>query len=44
MFNDIGLANSAGVAAALLVGVSLIPVALTHWKGDKLKGTMSIRM
>ncbi|KAJ4363514.1 hypothetical protein N0V83_009809 [Neocucurbitaria cava] len=44
MFTNVGVANSAGVAVALIVGVSLIPVALTHWKGDRMRGDMSARM
>ncbi|KAF1938099.1 MFS general substrate transporter [Clathrospora elynae] len=44
MFENVGIANSAGVAAALLVGASLIPMMFTHWKGHTLRGHMSDRM
>ncbi|KAI4950949.1 hypothetical protein J4E86_007458 [Alternaria arbusti] len=44
MFENVGIANSAGIVAALLVGVSLIPVMFTHWKGHTMRGHMSERM
>jgi MFS family permease len=44
MFETVGIANSAGIAAALLVGVALVPVALTHWRGHRMRGEMSGRM
>jgi hypothetical protein len=44
MFTNVGVANSAGIVAALLVVASLVPVAVTHWKGHKMRGNMSARM
>lgn len=34
MFENVGVAKSAGVATALLVGVSLIPTMLLQWRGQ----------
>ena len=44
MFSNVGIANSAGVVVALLVGAALVPVMFTHWKGHVLRGNMSARM
>lgn len=44
MFTNLGVGNSAGVVVAMLVVASLIPVAVTHWKGSKMRGNMSARM
>ncbi|RAH67030.1 putative MFS transporter [Aspergillus aculeatinus CBS 121060] len=33
MFEHVGVAASAGVCAALIMGVSFIPIALVHWQG-----------
>jgi hypothetical protein len=44
MFKNVGVANSAGVVVALLVGAALIPVIITHWKGHAMRGNMSARM
>jgi MFS family permease len=44
MFETVGVANSAGVVAALVVGVSLVPVVVVHWKGQSMRGEMSGRM
>ena len=33
MIEDIGLIKSAGVAIALIVGVSMLPTMLLQWKG-----------
>jgi hypothetical protein len=44
MFATVGVANSAGIVVALLVGVSLAPVAVTHWRGHKMRGEMSGRL
>ncbi|KAJ5063654.1 major facilitator superfamily domain-containing protein [Bipolaris maydis] len=41
MFAKVGVADSAGVAAALLVGASLVPVVVTHWKGFSSRGSMA---
>ena len=41
MFDKVGIADSAGVAAALLVGASLVPVVVTHWKGFSSRGGMA---
>jgi outer membrane murein-binding lipoprotein Lpp len=40
MFTNVGIAASAGVAAALLVGASIVPTILVqgcgkNWKGEK---------
>jgi hypothetical protein len=39
MFNNVGVAKSAGVAAALLVGVSLLPTMLLQWRGQAWRRT-----
>ncbi|KAH7408653.1 major facilitator superfamily domain-containing protein [Phaeosphaeria sp. MPI-PUGE-AT-0046c] len=44
MFASVGIANSAGIAAALLVGVSLVPVAVVQWSGHRMRGEMSGRL
>ncbi|CAO2651573.1 Nn.00g041430.m01.CDS01 [Neocucurbitaria sp. VM-36] len=44
MFTNVGVANSAGVVVASIVAVALMPVALTHWKADRMRGNMSARM
>ncbi|EAT78828.2 hypothetical protein SNOG_13804 [Parastagonospora nodorum SN15] len=44
MFATVGIANSAGVVVALIIGVSLFPVIFTHWRGHKMRGEMSGRM
>jgi hypothetical protein len=44
MFESVGVARSAGVAAALLVGVALVPVGVVHWRGGGMRGEMSGRM
>lgn len=33
MFDNVGVANSAGIAAALLVAVSLVPTMILQWRG-----------
>ncbi|KAI0017910.1 major facilitator superfamily domain-containing protein [Xylariomycetidae sp. FL0641] len=43
MFESVGVANSAGIAAALVVGVSFVPTILLQWKGLSLRGNMSAR-
>ncbi|KAJ5874890.1 uncharacterized protein N7529_003320 [Penicillium soppii] len=35
MFESVGIAASAGVAAALIMGAGFIPMALMHWQGNK---------
>ncbi|KAF2638534.1 MFS general substrate transporter [Massarina eburnea CBS 473.64] len=44
MFEKIGLSASAGVAVALVVGVSLLPTVLLQWKGTALRHTMNARI
>ncbi|KAF2002387.1 MFS general substrate transporter [Amniculicola lignicola CBS 123094] len=44
MFENVGIANSAGIAAAMLVGCSVIPTVFLHWKGDSLRGHMKARI
>lgn len=39
MFDNVGVAKSAGVAAALLVGVSLLPTMLLQWRGQAWRRT-----
>lgn len=34
MFEHVGVANSAGVAVAMLVGVSLVPTMILQWRGS----------
>ncbi|KAL1984502.1 hypothetical protein VTN96DRAFT_9101 [Rasamsonia emersonii] len=38
MFTNVGVANSAGVATALMVGVSVIPTLLLQWRGPTWRG------
>lgn len=33
MFASVGVAASSGIGAGLMVGVSVIPTLLVHWKG-----------
>lgn len=35
MFTNLGLSTSAGVAAALLIGVSIIPTLIVQFMGQK---------
>lgn len=35
MFTSVGVAASAGVAAALIIGVSIMPTILVQWRGTK---------
>ncbi|KAL6705131.1 hypothetical protein ACN47E_007236 [Coniothyrium glycines] len=44
MFTNVGIAKSTGIVAALLVGASLIPVIVTHWRGHAMRGNMSARI
>lgn len=37
MFEEVGIAASAGVMVALITGVSFIPTALLHWQGWRLR-------
>ncbi|KFX94848.1 hypothetical protein V490_04129 [Pseudogymnoascus sp. VKM F-3557] len=39
MFEHAGVAASAGVAAALLVGVGIFPTMLVHWRGPSFRKT-----
>ncbi|KIM94313.1 hypothetical protein OIDMADRAFT_45739 [Oidiodendron maius Zn] len=34
MFTSVGLSNSAGIVAALIVGISVIPTLLLRWRGQ----------
>ncbi|KAL1968706.1 hypothetical protein VTN77DRAFT_1532 [Rasamsonia byssochlamydoides] len=38
MFTNVGVANSSGVATALIVGVSVIPTLLLQWRGQTWRG------
>lgn len=33
MFESVGVAPSAGICAALVAGVSIIPTMIVHWQG-----------
>lgn len=44
MFNRLGLANSAGILAALIMGVSVIPTLLLHWHGQTWRRARSIEV
>lgn len=35
MFEDVGIAASAGIVVALIVGVSFIPTIFLHWQGHR---------
>ncbi len=40
MFTNVGVAASAGVTAALIVGVSILPTMLIQWRvGQRWRGT-----
>lgn len=34
MFEHVGIAPSAGIGAALIVAVSIIPTIFLHWRGQ----------
>jgi hypothetical protein len=38
MFTSVGVAASAGVAAALIIGVSIFPTMFIQWRGKRLRG------
>lgn len=38
MFTNVGVAASAGVATALIVGVSIFPTMLVQWRGKRWRG------
>lgn len=33
MFENVGIAPSAGIGAALIVAVSIVPTIFLHWRG-----------
>lgn len=37
MFENVGVAASAGVVVALMVGVSIFPTMLVHWRGPSFR-------
>ncbi|OBT90698.1 hypothetical protein VE02_00518 [Pseudogymnoascus sp. 03VT05] len=37
MFENVGVSASAGVAVALMVGVSIFPTAVAHWRGPSFR-------
>jgi hypothetical protein len=39
MFTNVGVAASAGVCAALIVGVSIFPTILVQWRGKYWRRT-----
>jgi hypothetical protein len=44
MFNSLGVANSAGVVAALIAGVSVLPTMLLHWRAQTWRRARSIEV
>lgn len=42
MFDNVGVAKSAGVATALLVGVSLLPTMVLQWRGQVWRQTEKV--
>lgn len=38
MFTNVGVAASAGVAAALMIGVSILPTMFIQWRGARMRG------
>jgi hypothetical protein len=38
MFTSVGVAASGGVAAALIIGVSIFPTMVIQWRGDRWRG------
>jgi hypothetical protein len=40
MFTSVGVAASAGVVTALIVGVSISPTMLVQWRGQKWRGIL----
>jgi hypothetical protein len=38
MFTNVGVANSAGIVAALIVGVSILPTMFLQWRGKTSRG------
>ncbi|KAI0470684.1 putative MFS transporter [Xylariaceae sp. FL0804] len=43
LFETVGVAKSAALATGLIVGVSILPTILLHWKGLSLRGNMTAR-
>lgn len=43
MFDDVGIANSAGVCTALMVGVSIIPTIFIQLKGRSWHGKQEMK-
>lgn len=37
MFENVGVAASAAVAVALIVGVGVLPTMLAHWRGPSFR-------
>jgi hypothetical protein len=37
MFENVGVAASAGVAVALIVGVGILPTMVVHWRGPSFR-------
>lgn len=40
MFESVGVAASSGVGVALIVGISVVPTFLLHWKGRVWRGDL----
>ena len=38
MFTNVGLFGSAGIAVALIMGISILPTILLQWKGKNWHG------
>jgi hypothetical protein len=44
MFENVGIAKSAGIGAALLMGISFLPTIALQWKGHSVRGEMKARI
>lgn len=40
MFENVGTANSAGIAVAMIVVAALVPIIFIQWKGPNVRGRM----
>ena len=38
MFTTVGVAACSGIAAALIVGASIFPTMVVHWRGNRWRG------
>jgi hypothetical protein len=44
MFENVGIAKSAGIAAALIMGISFLPTIALQWRGHSARGDMKARI